>query len=56
MCVKTDVDIVDKSSTKASQTGEPLEINEDIVGNTISTKFKVNQASSISIIFERKRT
>ena len=58
MCVKNNVDIVDKSCTKISQTGEPLEINVDIVDNTISPKSKVNQASrtSISTICVRKRT
>ena len=31
MCVKNIVDIVDKSRTKTSQTGDPLEINVVIV-------------------------
>ena len=50
MCVKNNVDIVDKSCTKISQNGEPLEINVDIVDNTISPKSKVNQASWTSIL------
>ena len=45
MCVKNNVDIVDKSCTKISQIGEPLEINVDIVDNTASPILKVNQAS-----------
>ena len=58
MCVKNNVDIVDKSCTKTSQNGEPLDFNVDIVDSTISPKFKVNQASatSISTICVRKRT
>ena len=58
MCVKTNINIVDKSSTKTSQDGEPLDFNVDIVDSTISPKFKVNQASatSISTICVRKRT
>ena len=47
MCVK---EISQKSSTKTSQTGEPLEINADIVDNTISPKSKVNPASGTSIL------
>ena len=31
MCVKNNADIVDKSRTKTSQTGEPLKINVVIV-------------------------
>ena len=58
MCAKNDIDIAEKSSTTTSQTGEPLEINVDIVDNTVSPKSKVNQASrtSISTICVRKRT
>ena len=45
MCVKNNVDIVDKSSTKTSQNGEPLDFNVDIVDSTISPKPPGQQTS-----------
>ena len=49
MVVKNNVDILDKSTTETSKTGEPSKINVYIVDNTLTPNFKANQASATSI-------